>query len=112
MFIYLCGKLIKNFKIMFKTQIIGNLGADAQIIDGEKPFIAFSIAEQGEENPTWVQCTLSFKKESGTPKILEYLKVGKKIYVEGKVHTKIFFNKETKAPCAALGLYVDKLELC
>lgn len=97
---------------MFKTQLIGNLGADAQIYDGEKPFIAFSVADQNQDNPTWVQCTYSFKPENGIPKLLEYLKKGKKVYVEGRIHAKAFLGKETNEPCASLGLYVDKIELC
>jgi|SRR5215211_2893147 len=85
---------------MLKTIAIGNLGKDCSVnnVNGKK-VINFSVAHtekykdsQGEnvEKTTWVDC--SWWTES--TKIVEYLKKGSQIYVEGFPSVKTFTRND------------------
>jgi len=92
---------------MIKLEMIGNLGADAKLITTEKnSFISFNLAETNADTPQWVECTKTVKvKEGESPKLLEHLKKGTKVYVTGRPHAKGYQDKGT------LCLYIDELEL-
>ena len=75
---------------MIKVEIIGNLGADAQLLEknGNK-FVAFRVANTDKwvdkstgqviESTQWVSCTLN--GDGGA--LLPYLKKGTKVFVRG-----------------------------
>lgn len=77
---------------MFKVEVIGNLGADAEVKDGNGgKFIAFRVAntdkwttESGEkhESTTWIDVTMS----NVDSKVLPYLKAGVKVFVRVMPH--------------------------
>lgn len=102
---------------MLKIQIIGNLGRDAEIKDfnGQK-FVSFSVAvtekyknKNGEtvENTTWVSCLKSIREDST---LVNYLKKGQKVYLEGKPTVKLYQNKEGHSEIA-FNCNVTHLEL-
>jgi single-strand DNA-binding protein len=85
---------------MLKLQIIGNLGKDAELrkspTGGE--FLTFNVGvnsytEKKEKNTVWVSVS------TNSVKLLDYLKKGTKVYVEGYMTIKLFTtqNSETKA---------------
>lgn len=75
---------------MLKLEAIGHLGKDAEqkTLPSGKTVINFSIAHtdrwkdnqgQQQEKTTWIECAYWTEKT----KIMEYLKKGKQVYVEG-----------------------------
>lgn len=77
---------------MIKTQVIGNIGKDAILNQvGEKQVINFSVAHTEKyknsegivtTKTTWINCSWWKGKEQSTS-IVNYLKSGTEVYVEG-----------------------------
>ncbi len=73
---------------LLKLAIIGRLGRDAQVRSVNNSYVInFSVAHsernrQGEEMTTWVNCSY-WRNNFDQTKIVEYLKKGKLVYVEG-----------------------------
>lgn len=102
---------------MFKASIIGNLGSDAKVQDyqGNK-FVSFDVAETKKykkadgtdvEETTWVSCTLN--GDGGN--LLQYLKKGKKVYVDGDCSVRVYSSKVKRAIVAGVNLAVRNIEL-
>lgn len=99
--------------------LIGNLGADAKIVDNNgKPFISFNVAdtdrwkdEDGNihESTTWVQCTLN--GGAAENKVFEYLKAGTKVFVMGRMRTRVYSSEKERRMVAGVNLYVMQVEL-
>lgn len=96
---------------MQKIQLIGNLAADAVQVqgkDGRDPFISFRLGcneKRGEQEvTTWYEATC---KSTG---VLQFLKQGKKVYVEGIPEAKAYQTKDG-APGASIKVSVHNLEL-
>lgn len=99
--------------------LIGNLGADAKIVDNNgKPFISFNVAdtdrwkdEDGNihESTTWVQCTLN--GGAAENKVFEYLKAGTKVFVMGRMRTRVYSSEKERRMVAGVNLYVMQIEL-
>lgn len=99
--------------------LIGNLGADAKIVDNNgKPFISFNVAdtdrwkdEDGNihESTTWVQCTLNGGAVEN--KVFEYLKAGTKVFVMGRMKTRVYSSEKERRMVAGVNLYVMQVEL-
>lgn len=99
---------------MLVVEVIGNLGADAEVkeFNGQK-FIAFSVAHtesyndrqgQKRERTTWVSC-LKFG-ESG---VINYLKKGTRVFVRGELSTKVYEANGTTQ--AGVNCKVKELQL-
>lgn len=103
---------------MNQLQLIGNLGDDAQVqVYNDKKFVSFKIADtdkwtdaQGvtHEATTWVSCTMS--GDGGN--ILKYLKKGVKVFVQGKMSTRVYSSPKERAMVAGINLQVFNIELC
>jgi single-strand DNA-binding protein len=103
---------------MFKTQLIGRLGGDAEVktLDGSsEKFVSFSVAvdlgyknKAGEkvDRSVWVRCT---KWNIGDSTLPNYLKKGQQVYVDGEASAR-GYEKDGK-PVGSLELRVDKIEL-
>lgn len=96
---------------MQKIQLIGNLAADAVQVpgkDGREPFVSFTIAcneKKGDQEVTsWYEATY---KSTGA---FQFLKQGKKVYVDGLPECKAFMTKDN-APAAKIVVRVFNLEL-
>lgn len=104
---------------MIKMEIIGNLGADAQmqVYNGNK-FVSFRIANTdswtdkstGEikKSTQWISCTLN--GDGGN--LLPYLKKGTKIFVRGNAQIVIYSSPKTHQMEAGVNLFVREIELC
>lgn len=90
---------------MNKTIVLGNLGKDAEIqtVNSRKA-INFNLAytysytdekEVKQSNTTWYDCTYWLNADKSS-KIVEYLKKGTKILVEGVVSPDTYKNKDGK----------------
>jgi single-strand DNA-binding protein len=102
---------------MLKIDLIGNLGADAEVkdVNGSK-FITMRIAhtdkwktESGEEkeSTTWVDVTYN-NVESG---IFNYLKSGAKVYVRGHGRTRVYSSQKDRCMKAGLSIAATEIEL-
>lgn len=98
---------------MIKLQIIGNLGRDAEMrIVGEKHYISYSVChtekgKDGREFSTWVDVMQSSR--DAEPKLLQYLKKGSSVYVEGNPSVGAYKDNEGNAK-ASLSLWAFKME--
>ena len=84
---------------MLELTIIGNLGKDAEQkeING-RPVMTFNVAHSekgadGQERTTWVSCIRNIK--DGNNSLLQYLRKGTRVYLRGKVYTKIYNDTAT-----------------
>lgn len=102
---------------MIKMQIIGNLGADAQVYseNGSK-FVKLSIADTvhrkkadgtTEEKTTWVSATIN--GDGG--ELLKYLTKGTKIYASGDARVKTFHSEKQRALVAGIDLFIRDIQL-
>lgn len=99
--------------------LIGNLGADAKIVDNNgKPFISFNVADTDRwkdeggnihESTTWVQCTLN--GGAAENKVFEFLKAGTKVFVMGRMRTRVYSSEKERRMVAGVNLYVMQIEL-
>lgn len=99
---------------MLKAIIIGNIGQDAVIKEfGTAKYISFSVAhtesykdKNGEkiEKTQWVSCL-----KHGESAVLQYLKKGTKVYVEGDLSVKTF--DVSGSTQVAVNCQVSRIEL-
>ena len=101
--LYLVNNL-KIFILMFNAIIIGNLGRNAELINGRNgnALIKLAVAvNQGKEaKPIWVDVLLNNR-----PNLMPYLTTGTKVYVQGDVTitmTRDYLN---------VNVFADKLQL-
>lgn len=102
---------------MLQLQIIGNLGADAEIKDfNGRKCVAFNVAHterykdsQGNqvESTTWVSCL--WNSDGG--KLLQYLKKGVQVFAEGSMSLRVYDSAKAHAKIAGANLSVRHLEL-
>lgn len=100
-------------------EIIGNLGADAQLqkYNGNK-YVSFRIANTdawtdkstGEikKSTQWVSCSMN--GDGGN--ILSYLKKGTKVFVRGNAQIVVYSSPKTHQMEAGVNLFVREIELC
>ena len=99
---------------MLQFTILGNLGADAERKEyNGRPFISFRVAHSekrldGTEATTWVSCVMN--GDGGN--VLQYLKRGQKVFVQGRGRVKTYSSPKTHQIEAGLDLSVDRVELC
>ena len=103
---------------MFKIEVIGNLGADAETrVSNGATYVTFRVAhtvknvdmQSGEiiREAVWVSCS----KAGECTNLLPYLHKGTKVYVRGNAQLKVYTGHDGK-PHAGINLYVHELELC
>lgn len=104
---------------MIKVEIIGNLGADAQLQEKNgNRFVSFRVANTDKwidkstgqviESTQWISCTLN--GDGGA--LLPYLKRGTKIFVRGNAQFVIFSSAKTRQMEVGVNLFVREIELC
>lgn len=103
---------------MLKCEIIGNLGADAEVkeANGNK-FVTFRVANttkwtdqrnETHESTIWVDCTYS-NVES---KVIQFLKSGVKVYVRGNASLRVYSSQKNRMMMAGLQIAAQEIELC
>lgn len=102
---------------MFKVEVIGNLGADAQV-KGEngRQFISFNVAhtdrwtdEQGvaHETTQWVSCIIN----DAAAKVLPYLVKGKSVFIRGNAKLRVFSSEKERRMVPGITVNVQDVEL-
>lgn len=104
---------------MIKVEVIGNLGADAQlqVMNGNK-FVSFRVAntdawtdkQTGEikKSTQWISCSLNGDGGALAP----YLKKGTKVFIRGNAQFVIFSSSKSHQMEVGVNLYVREIELC
>lgn len=104
---------------MIKVEVIGNLGADAQlqVMNGNK-FVSFRVAntdawtdkQTGEikKSTQWISCSLNGDGGALAP----YLKKGTKVFIRGNAQFVIFSSAKSRQMEVGVNLYVREIELC
>lgn len=104
---------------MIKMEIIGNLGADAEVkvYNGSK-FVSFRVAHTDKwidqqagvinTQTTWVSCSLNGDGGGLTP----YLKKGTKVFLRGTPNFVVYSSPKTRKMETGVNLFVREVELC
>ena len=103
---------------MFKIDVIGNLGADAELRSSNgATYVTFRVAhtvksvdmQTGQilRDAVWVSCS----KAGECANLMPYLRKGTKVYVRGNAQLKVYTGHDGK-PHAGINLFVHELELC
>lgn len=103
---------------MLKAEIIGNLGADAEIKSGDGySFVSMRVAntekwkdenDQEHTETQWIDVIYS-KTESA---LIPYLKAGVKVYVRGFVRLRVYSSAKDRKMKAGLTINAQEVELC
>ncbi len=90
---------------VFETRLIGNLGKDAVVKQMERGVIAINFpvahnknwkdkrSNENKTKTTWVNCTI-WKKEGSNMRILDFLKKGAMVELEGTPFAKAFIQED------------------
>lgn len=103
---------------MLKAELIGNLGADAEIKSGEGyAFVSMRVAntekwkdEAGNEHTDTIWIDVVYSKTDSA--LLPYLKSGMKIFVRGYVRLRVYSSKQDRKMKAGLTINATEIELC
>jgi single-strand DNA-binding protein len=102
---------------MFTVNLIGNLGADAEVqnYNGNK-FVSFRVAVTRSytkadgtqvDETTWASCSLH--GDGGS--LLQYLVRGRKVYVHGDASLRVYSSRTLRTMVAGLNVNVTSVEL-
>lgn len=103
---------------MFKIDVIGNLGADAETrVSNGATYVVFRVAhtvksvdmQTGEvvREAVWVSCS----KAGECTNLMPFLRKGTKVFVRGNAQLKVYTGHDGKQH-AGINLFVHELELC
>lgn len=101
---------------MLQFQVIGNLGADAELhVENGNEFLTFKVAHterysQGDnqvETTTWVSCVLNGRAD----KLRQYLTKGQKVFVCGDGSVRTYHSAKMQRLVAGCNLFVRQIEL-
>lgn len=103
---------------MLKVEMIGNLGADAQIKESNgSKFVTMRmahtdkyVAEGGEvkETTIWVDVTYN----NSESKVVGFLKAGIKVFVRGHARLRVYSSEKDRCMKAGLTIVATEIELC
>ncbi len=103
---------------MVKVEIIGNLGADAEVkVTNGSKFVSFRVAstdrwtdENGDkhEEVNWIDCTMS----NAESKIIPFLKAGVKVFIRGNGKARVYSSPKLRKMVASIQCAVTEVELC
>lgn len=102
---------------MFKVEIIGNLGANASVMESNgSKFVTMRIAHTDvfkddtgtkHEKTVWIDATMN----DADSKLLPYLKQGVKVFVRGNGSLRVYSSPKDKCMKAGLTISVREIEL-
>lgn len=102
---------------MIKMQVIGNLGADARLVNSSgNEFVSMRLAHsenytvngQQATRTIWIDCTLN----GNGGNLLKYLKKGAKVFVDGYPSFRIYDSAQNHCKMVGIQISVRSIELC
>lgn len=101
---------------MLQSTLIGHLGADAEVKNANgREFTTFRVAhtdkwtdESGtvHESTIWIDCILN-----GRPNVIEYLKKGQCVFVQGSVVLRVYSSAKDRCMKAGMTINAYRVEL-
>ena len=103
---------------MLKAEMIGNLGADAEVKTGDGySFVSMRVAntenwkdEAGQEHSDTQWIDVAWNKTDS--ELLKYLKAGTKVYVRGFLRTRVYSSLKDRKMKAGVTINATEIELC
>lgn len=102
---------------MLKVELIGNLGADAEVKSSNgNSFVALRIAhtekwtdgnDTKQERTIWVDATMNDTES----KVIPYLRQGVKVFIRGNASLRLYSSPKDKCMKAGLSISVREIEL-
>ena len=102
---------------MFRVEIIGNLGADASVMESNgSKFVTMRIAHTDaykddagnkHEKTVWIDATMN----DAETKLLPYLKQGVKVFVRGNANLRVYSSPKDRCMKAGCTVSVREIEL-
>lgn len=102
---------------MLKVELIGNLGADAEVkVSNGNKFVAMRVAHTDkwkdangntQEQTVWVDVTMN----DAEAKVLPYLRQGVKVFVRGNAGLRVYSSPKDKCMKAGLSISAREIEL-
>ena len=104
-----------NLKVKLKMvsiEIIGNIGADAKIVNyNGTQFVSFNVCDNRKvndhEESQWYGCNLNKVND----KLFKYLKKGQQVFVRGIPRYRIFDSAIHRCKCVAVDILVSDIQL-
>jgi len=103
---------------MLKAELIGNLGADAEVKESNgSKFVTMRVAhsrrwktEGGEdrEQTIWIDVTMNDPES----KVLPFLKAGVKVFVRGSMSLRVYSSQKDRCMKAGVTIAAYEVELC
>ena len=102
---------------MQQIQIIGNLGANAQVqVLNGKQYATFDVGvtekigtgENAKKSTIWYSCVYA---RYDAP-IIQYLKTGQTVFIEGKPRYQLYDSQKYRCKMIDVSIMVDKIHLC
>lgn len=103
---------------MLKVELIGNLGADAEVreANGSK-FVTMRIAntsrwknDSGEEKESTIWVDVTYNNVES--KVIQFLKAGVKVFVRGNASLRVYSSQKDRCMKAGLSIAAQEIELC
>lgn len=103
---------------MLKAEMIGNLGADAEVKSGDGySFVSMRVAntekwkdEAGQDHTDTQWIDVAWNKTDS--ELLKYLKAGTKVYVRGFLRTRVYSSLKDRKMKAGVTINATEIELC
>jgi len=97
---------------MVSLEIIGNLGADARVVNANgTQFVSFNLADNrkvnGAEQTQWYGCNIN----RDCTNLLPYLKKGQCVFVRGMPRFRIFDSSQHHCKMVAVDIFVNEIQL-
>lgn len=97
---------------MVNIEIIGNIGADAKVVNyNGSQFVSFNVCDNRKVNEQevsmWYGCNLNKCNEN----LFKYLKKGQQVFVRGIPRYRIFDSALHRCKCVAVDVLVNDIQL-
>ena len=97
---------------MVSIEIIGNLGADARVVDANGArFVSFNLADNrkvnGTEQTQWYGCNIN----RDCTNLMPYLKKGQCVFVRGLPKFRVFDSSVHHCKMVAVDVFVNEIQL-
>lgn len=101
-----------SFKVMVKIDLIGNLGADARVVNANgAQFVSFNVADNKKVNGTEVTQWYSCNINRDVSKLMPYLVKGQNVFVRGTPRYRIVDSSVHHMKIVSIDIFVDEIQL-
>ena len=97
---------------MVSIEVIGNIGADAKIVNyNGTQFVSFNVCDNRKVNDQevsqWYGCNINRVNEN----LMKYLVKGQQVFVRGVPRYRVFDSDIHSCKCVAIDIFVNDIQL-